>query len=314
MECAYIFKNNRQKELIYITELEYESESERSDTCSNQYQCPSEKCGVPVFPALPKKKKTGRIKAPRAYFRAGSSNPHEEACTRDNGLRKEESSNRSTKKRKLSNSSADLADFPMRFDDSPYRENRHHDGESNAYELENVFEQETNKNSSAKPTKESKKSSRHIREFVKYYEKFPEKRISKKIVIPGCRARNFEEAFRPVKTAVDDQGISYGLYIYYGTYKNYKDYRSGVSIIFSDSALDGNELTVWVRDKLESKNSQKELRLRLRQSGAKNSAVIYVLGEFQQRPKKSGDSTEIKYSVELNGLNYLWVAFPSDEY
>lgn len=271
--------------------------------------CPGQSCRVPVLAAIPEEEKEGRKFVPRPYFRARSSSPHLTGCSGDSLVQVDEDSTATDGVQTVGTTSdARPAAHPVRFDErtSSVGSSGEHGG-ADGDSITNIRGgRSTGEGSGRQHT--SERSTKHLSELVLAYKAASHtERARMPLRIRECPARNFGRAFRSVRWAVDRQGRPGPRYIYYGRYDTHQEHLGGISIRFAESAADGRPLSVWVEVGLGPATFRQALlgSLSLAQQ-AEGTAEVYVLGEFHLH-------REYKYTVEIPGLNYVWVSLPSNQ-
>lgn len=306
MEYAIRIISPDQGVLVSITQM---LELGEDETRNSDYICPDENCGVPVFPAIPEKEKPGRIFAPRPYFRAGKAHPHIPGCLGDSGVQVEETKTPTDKKKIVKTTSdAVLSDHPVRFDER--RPSVDGDGGNGGVGDGGPPTTRGGRGSGEGGGRQhtSKRSTRQVCELVRAYEAtLHAEHAGMSLSIQKCPARNFEEAFRSVRQAIDRQGRPFARRIYYGRYDRHTEYHSDdIAIFFAERAADRKPFSVWVKAELGPATVRQNLLERLRQARDGTEAVVYVLGEFH--PHQG-----YKYTVEIPGLNYVCVSLHSSQ-
>lgn len=292
-----------QEVLVSITQM---LELGEDVTRDNDYRCPGDNCGVPLFPAIPEREKEGRVFAPRPYFRAGQSHPHVPGCLGDGAVRVDEVGVPTDRSKIVTpTSDAVLADYPVRFNERRRSSNGGEVTDTVGGDGTPTTRGGRTGGESGGGTRPSERSTSQLSELVRIYEAFPADLSQLPLRIQECPARNFAEAFRSVRQAVDREGRPAARHIYYGSYDRHRDYNNSgsICIFFTEQAVDRGRkpFSVWIEAGLGPESVKQNLLARLEQAQAGAEAVVYVLGSFHLHQG-------YKYTVEIPGLNYVYVS------
>ncbi len=293
-----IDNNLRKLVLIYN---EYKENGDRHEL--RLYKCPDDVCGVPVFAVYPAKFKPGRIKSPHPYFRAGQINPHNKKCKFY--LEEEERLKPDFKRKPVKNAfNGEMGEIPVVFN-----RNRNRTKEtaaatgSNKQPVAVKVSAGHNYGDNKGSTNKSTPSSQLLEKFAEVYEKAvqPEKLP---IYIPGCRAKNYAEAFVPANCGIK-AGKSAGLYIYKSLYKSHKEFKTGTALTLTDKADDGLPMQVWISNKINKPLAYYVMIIdSLKKAQENKTGKVYVCGEFV-----FSDRGIKHYSVELEDIEDIYISF-----
>jgi hypothetical protein len=313
MEHAIWIKKNGEEEYISIKKVK--SDLGKDAARLEKYKCPSKKCGVKMITIFPKQKRKKGKETHSDHFRANPK-PHKSDCGGD-GERKDVSGDSTgietdaKPHHDVVKQSPYLVRYVRR---SPLRRGALADPvrDRNAKPEQKEGEERETRWKNHNNSHTSEPETGHIRGIVEAYENPPEELSKMKLVLPGCPARNYKDAFVDVDQVVDERGILGGYYIYKGAYNWHKPYPNNTIAIyftreFPNLGRRGSnwKVGVWIEKTLEPDAKRDEIKGILKRADRERNATIYVFGRFQLY-------NDWKYSIEVEAFGDLWITFPAN--
>ncbi len=294
--------------LVTIKDMEL---LERAIARSYEYKCPDENCARALRPVFPEKIRADGKEVHTPHFRA-TPDPHIEGCQKDGAgkrILERQRSSRLTKSPIFE--VVKRTDFPVGFNE--YQEVKHvvTDGIPLTVNIVNEVKQKSSqpRGGEGEAVKyqrhQSKSTSKYVRKFAEAFENHPLPLSQMPIAIEGCPAKTYAETFINVSRAVDSHGRIAARHIYRGSYKEYTQHRSGISIYFVERSVNGKKFSVWIGNEHGPAPIRQELFRRLEQAYIEGHAIIYVVGRFEQWKA-------LKYTIEVEALSEVWISLPSD--
>lgn len=305
MEHAVWLKKSGEEEYVSIKKVK--DDLGEDGAREKKYRCPSKKCRVSMITVFPKKARLKGKEAHIDHFRA-SPVRHKDECEGD-GQREEEVAAGPTEETgvKPRHEVVEQGGYPVRYVKRARRP-KAGDVEPGAGIAKPGLDVESGRKGRAtgEEVHTSESETGHIRKMVEAYENPPFERSRMKIDVPGCAARNYEDAFVDVAHGVDGGGNPRGYYVYKGPYSAHDFYTNGaIAIIFGVTSGDGKKLGVWIKHELGPEPAREVIRNLLKRAGRGSEATVYVVGEFRR-------FGSWKHSVEVEALGDVWITFPED--
>jgi hypothetical protein len=307
MEHAIWIKKGGVEEYVHIKEIK--AKLGENAARREKYKCPSKKCGVNMITVFPKQKKRNSEETHSDHFRA-SPEKHKPACEGD-GERKAGVDNPGGDgtDTKPQHDEVRRGSYPVRY----VKRARSRRGvidvvvEGDGGEPEPPGPKEPRPKGVRDDSHTSEAETGHIRGIVEAYENPPQERSRMKLILPGCPARNYEDAFVDVDQVADVRELLRGHYIYKGGYGWHKSYPNDTIAIYFSRVFHGGRRRVgaWVEKTLGPDAKREEIKELLKRAERDREATLYMFGRFQ--PYR-----DWKYSIDIEAFGDLWITFPAN--
>jgi hypothetical protein len=272
-----------------------------------QYKCPSRKCGVKMITVFPKRARREGKEVHSDHFRA-SPEPHTPDCAGDGEREGVDDPIQGEIDTKPRHEVVKGGSYPVRYvkrsppqrvpgDDEP-TDGDGEPGPEGPEKPEGIWILDN--------THTSKPETGHIRRIVEAYENPSYARSLMELRLPGCPARNYEDAFVDVDQVANGMALIKAPYIYKGAYGAHKVYgNNAIAIYFSHTFGIDTRVGLWVEKTLRPDVNREEIKRRLWRAARENNATVYVFGRFQL-------FGNWKYSIDIEAFGDLWITFPAD--
>lgn len=306
MEHAIWIKETGEDAYVSIKEVKVEIGEDAARR--KRYKCPSNKCGVKMITVFPKRIRSEGKEAHSDHFRAFPE-PHTQTCGGD-GEREDVVDNQigcETDARPRYQVVTG-GDYPRWYVKRARLGRGTRGGTGTNVSKGSGRDERTTTTTVAGIRNDihtSAPETGHIRRIVEAYENPPEERSRMELNLPDCPAKNYEDGFRDVDQAIDTEGNAAGTYIYKGDYHTHHvSADNAITIIFSQLAGDGRNLSVLIGPELEPDAAREEIKKLLVRAAHTEAATVYVFGRFQPFEER-------EYSVRMKAFGDLWVTFPA---